>query len=215
MSHRSCLVTLLFLVLALAASGTKLLAQAPAVQVQIYDYAELRPRALHELVARTQEILVDVGVSVQVRLCRGNLALPCDSQTGGLRRLMIRLVAGGAKKMSNLRRPPLGQSFADHDGGTYASVFVERVQDAAAEANVPWLIVLAYAAVHEVGHLLLGDEAHSAQGLMKASWDRKDYEAMSQNHFHFSKEQARELASRYSAAESGEVSPSTALTDPR
>ena len=35
---------------------------------------------------------------------------------------------------------------------------------------------------------------------MKASWDRKDYEAMSQNHFHFSQEQVGELATQYGAA---------------
>src|SRR4030095_16587884 len=152
-------------------------------------HAELKPGTLHDLVALTEKVLVEAGVSVQVKLCRGNLAVPCESQTGGVRRLMIRVVAGEAKRMSNVRRPPLGQSFADYRGGTYASVFLEKVQDGAAEAMVPWVIVLAYAVVHEVGHLLLGDQAHTARGVMKASWDRKDYEAMYQNHFHFSQEQ--------------------------
>ena len=96
--------------------------------------------------------------------------------------------------MRILRRPPLGQSFADHQGGTYGSVFLERVQDAAGEANIPWVTLLAYAVAHEVGHLLLGAEAHTAKGLMKASWDRKDYVEMSQSHFHFGKEQLRQFA---------------------
>jgi len=198
MSRRSCLIPLLFL--ALGGSATTVSAQSPAVQVQIYDYAELKPGALHDLVALTQGILVDAGVSVEVRLCRGNLALPCESQPGGVRLLMIRVVAGETKRMSNVRRPPLGQSFADYRGGTYASVFLERVQDAAAGANVPWVIVLAYAVVHEVGHLLLGDQAHTVRGMMKSNWDRKDYEAMSQNHFHFSQEQVAELETQYGAA---------------
>jgi len=186
--------------LALAGSATTVSAQSPAVQVQIYDYAELKPGTLHDLVALTQGTLVDAGVSVEVKLCRGNLALPCESQPGGIRRLMIRVLAGEAKRMSNVRRPPLGQSFADYRGGTYASVFLERVQDAAAGANVPWVIVLAYAVVHEVGHLLLGDQAHTVRGMMKPNWDRKDYEAMSQNHFHFSREQVGELATQYGGA---------------
>jgi hypothetical protein len=58
--------------------------------------------------------------------------------------------------------------------------------------------VLAYAAAHEIGHLLLGD-AHTPQGLMKATWVANDFLAMSQNDFHFSPEQARTLTSRYGA----------------
>ena len=212
MSRRSCLIPLLFLLL--AGGATTVSAQLPAVQVQIYDYAELKSGTLHDLVVLTDEVLVEAGVSVQVKLCRGNLALPCESQSGGARRLMIRVVAGEPKRMSNVRRPPLGQSFADHQGGLYASVFLERVQDAAAGANVPWVTLLAYATAHEVGHLLLGDEAHTTRGVMKASWDRKDYEAMSQNHFHFSQEQVRELRVRYSASGAEDVGPETASKNP-
>jgi len=49
---------------------------------------------------------------------------------------------------------------------------------------------------------------------MKASWDRKDYEAMSQNHFHFSQEQVRELRVRYSASGAEDVGPETASKNP-
>ena len=93
-------------------------------------------------------------------------------------------------------RPPLGQSLADHEGGTYSSVFLERVQDAAAEANVPWDIVLAYAAAHETV-ILLGSEAHTARGLMKAHWGRDDYLEINQHQLHFIDEQAHQLANRY------------------
>ena len=82
------------------------------------------------------------------------------------------------------------------EGGTYGSVFLSRVKDAAAEANVPWDIVLANAIAHEGGHLLLG-AAHTPRGLMKATWGRAEYEAMYQRRLHFSDEQSRQLGSRY------------------
>jgi hypothetical protein len=94
---------------------------------------------------------------------------------------------------------PLGQSFADNKGGTYASVFLASVQDQAAEANVPWITVLAYAAVHEIGHLLLGNQTHTLRGLMKANWGREDYAGMDQNRCHFSSEQILQLTLRYGA----------------
>lgn len=137
------------------------------------------------------------GLSVQIKLCRGVGAAPCESQTGSTRSLLIRVVAGGSKTKDSVLHPPLGQSMADREGGTYSSLFLERVQDAAAEANVPWDIVLAYAAAHEVGHLLLGSEAHTARGVMKAHWGREDYEAMNQHQLHFIDQQAHQLANRY------------------
>jgi hypothetical protein len=195
MSNRCC--SILFLLLALAGNVNTLLAEAPALQVQVYDYADLEPGPLHKAVALTQEILTSAGVSVQVKICRGSSAVSCDAGVGSARYLVIRIVAGGTKMNDSVVHPHMGQSVADQKGGTYSSIFLERVQDAAAEANVPWDTVLAYAAAHEVGHLLLGSEAHTARGLMKACWGRDDYEAMNQHQFHFIDQQAHLLANRY------------------
>jgi hypothetical protein len=202
MSNRSCSTLLLFL--ALAGNAKTLTAQASAVQVKVYDYADLKPEFLHNVVTLTQQILAGTGLSVQVELCRGGLAVSCEGQSG--RSLVVRMVAGGSKTNDNVLRAPLGQSMADHQGGTYASIFMERIQDAAAEANVPRDTVLAYAIAHEVGHLLLGDNAHTPRGVMKGNWDRKDYEAMNQRQFHFIEGQAHQLASRFG----GSPSPSAA-----
>ena len=154
MSNRSCSILLLFL--ALAGNAKTLTAQASTVQVQVYDYADLKAESLHSVIALTQQILAGAGLSVQVELCRGNLAVSCEGRSGPYPEPGGPVVAGGSKTKDSVLRSPLGQSMADHQGGTYASVFMERIQDAAAKANVPWDTVLAYAVAHEVGHLLLG-----------------------------------------------------------
>ena len=200
MSNRSC--SILFLFLALAGTAKTLTAQSSAVQVKVYDYADLKPESLHKVVALTQQILTGAGLSVQVELCRGSLAVSCEGQGGLIRNLVVRVVAGGSKTKDSVLRAPLGQSMADHQGGIYASIFMERIQDAAAEANVPSDTVLAYAVAHEVGHLLLGDNAHTPRGVMKGNWDRKDYEAMNQNQFHFIEGQAHQMASRFGGSPS-------------
>jgi hypothetical protein len=194
MSNRGGLILLLFLALAARAS-----AQTPALQVQVYDYAGLKPAALRKFATLLDSILVGAGLSIQVKLCDRNDEASCETKPGSARRLVIRVVAGQAKTMRNASRLPLGQSFADHEGGTYASVFLEAVQDQAVEANVPWATVLSYATAHEIGHLLLGNQAHTPRGLMKANWNRNDYEAMNQNHCHFSIEQIHQLARCYGA----------------
>ena len=113
---------------------------------------------------------------------------------------MIRVVADTGKNMKNIRVEKLGMSVAGHDGGTYATVFLKPTEEKAADANLPRTIVLAYAAAHEIGHLLLGDQAHTSRGLMKATWGPDDFQAMAQNGFHFSPEQTRELAGRYGSS---------------
>jgi hypothetical protein len=103
-----------------------------------------------------QGILAGAGLSVHVEACARDVEESCKTPPGTARSLVIRVVTGTATKMRNVRRAPLGLSFADREGGTFASVLLERIQDEAAEADFSWVIVLAYAASHEVGHLLLG-----------------------------------------------------------
>ena len=212
MSHRSCLIFLFFL--ALAANPHTLSAQKPRIQVQVADYTDLKPQALREVVALIQDILDSAGVSAKVKLCGGSHVASCESETGEIRRLLIRVLPWEPKKPGNPGRRPLGVSFAGHGGGTYATVFLEGVQDEAAAASVPRLIVLAYTVAHEVGHLLLGDEAHTARGLMKPHWNRKDYEAMSQGHCHFSAEQMQQLTTRFGPSAPEPVAIADAFTSP-
>ena len=190
MSNRGCLI------LALLVLGSKLSAQTPAVEIHVYDQAGLRPSTFEKLSTQTQKILAETGLLIRVKACGRNASVVCEGQSYGTRYLIVRVAAGYPKKMKNLRRPPLGQSFADSDGGKYATLFVEHVQDQAAANNIPWITLLCYATLHEIGHLLLGNEAHAPRGVMKATWDRKDYEAMNQNYLHFSEEQIRQLRSR-------------------
>jgi hypothetical protein len=202
MSNRGSL--LLFVILALAGNAKNVAGQTSVIQVQVYDYAGLNPAALHEFMARTREILIGSGVSVEVDAC-ARAAAPCESHIGSSRQVVIRVVADTGKNMKNVRLETLGLSVADHDGGTYASVFLKPAEEKASDANLPRIIVLAYAAAHEIGHLLLGDQAHAPRGLMKATWDPNDFQAMAQNRFHFSPEQTRELTIRYGTAHRAEA----------
>ena len=193
MKNRGCL--LLLLLQTLAGNSNTVSAQTSALQVQVYDYAGLSPAALHEFVTRTQEILASSGVSLEVDACARGTA-PCESHSGSSRQIVIRVVTDTVKNMKNVRLEKLGMSVAGHDGGTYATVFLKSAEEKASDANLPRTTVLAYAAAHEIGHLLLGDGPQPA-GLMKATWGADDFQAMAQNGFHFSREQARELAGRY------------------
>ena len=170
--------------------------QTAGIEVQVYNNAGLEPSTLQKFARGTQEILSSTGTAIHLVLCQRATAGSCED-LDTREKLLLRVARGSAKKMNNASYPPLGQSFADHSGGKYASVFLEAVKDQASEANVPWLTVLDYAAVHEIGHLLLGDQAHTPRGIMKERWDQNDYVDMYQGRFQFSDEQIRQLRSRY------------------
>jgi hypothetical protein len=209
MANRGCYLLLLFLTLFSNAKSVS--AQAAALQVQVYDYTGLSPAALHEFVTRTQEILTGAGISVGVDACPRGVSTSCESRRGSFRQVVIRVVAGAPRNSNQDRWQHLGQSIAARDGGTYASVYLKLAEEEAAETNLPRILVLAYAAAHEVGHLLLGDEAHTPQGLMKASWEPADFQAMAQNRLHFSAEQTRELKRSYGAGRSPGVGADTSI----
>src|SRR5262252_2499261 len=117
--------SVLFLCLALFRSADLV---GATLQIQVYDYALTRPASLRKMVSELEDILRHAGVSVQVRVCRGSVAVVCGDQEGPV----IRILPGNAKRMRNLRRPPMGQSFATQTGGGYATIFLGAVQDEAA-----------------------------------------------------------------------------------
>jgi hypothetical protein len=196
MKSRGCL---LVLILVLACSANSVSAQTFALWVQVYDFAGLSPGALREFTTRTEAILASSGVSSKVVECPTGAA-PCESPSGISRRLAIRVLPDTGKDLKKVRTETLGMSIAGPKGGTYATVFLKSTEEKASDLKLSRSVVLAYAAAHEIGHLLLGCQAHTAHGLMKAVWDTSDFQAMSQNSLRFSPEQTRELVSRYGHA---------------
>ena len=67
---------------------------------------------------------------------------------------------------------PLGYSLIDTAtrSGALATIYVDRVAWLADAAGVDTRMLLGRAIAHELGHLLLGTNAHSETGLMRAVW---------------------------------------------
>jgi len=165
----------------------------PHVQIQVYDYASVGAVPLRSFVDGFDGVLRQSGLDVEVTLCRGFGAVACESEGDLPDHLTLRILGGDAGQMKNVRRRPLGQSLAGPTGGSQAELFLGAARDQAAAADVPWPVVLAHAAAHEVGHLLLGSGAHTPWGLMKPAWERPEYQAMFQNRLHFTPEQVRRM----------------------
>jgi hypothetical protein len=79
------------------------------------------------------------------------------------------------------------------DGTGYSNLFFPCIEKLAEIADIPSSLLLAYTAAHEIGHLLLGADAHATTGIMKKKWDKQDFRAMLQGALCFCPEQKRAL----------------------
>ena len=96
-----------------------------------------------------------------------------------------------------------GVSFLGTDGsGAYADVFLEPIRQLQQSSNVSVSATLGDVIAHELGHLLLGTNAHSVQGIMQAHWQTPQLRSISQGRLLFTPDQAGRIRNKI-AAEKG------------
>lgn len=90
----------------------------------------------------------------------------------------------------------LGSSVAGAEGGVYGLIYYPSIERMAKTIDMPVSIILALATVHEIGHLLLGSQAHWPAGIMRPQWDRGVLGEMIQRNQFFNKSQSSTLRRR-------------------
>jgi hypothetical protein len=171
--------TLVVLLLAGTSNGSAAVLDVPVTPliIRIYDAPPLATTETNEALAEAKAILTAAGFAPEWLMCQpqvtpgGRCALPLSAAE-----LAVRVVTAPAVSGPIGRTPlPLGYSLVDvqTQSGALATIYLDRVRwlASAADARVPML--LGRAIVHEIGHLLLGHQAHSRGGVMRAVWTRE------------------------------------------
>jgi hypothetical protein len=161
------------------------------VEIEIHDYADLSRNSLREFAISMHRILTSGNLLVHTVVSTAASASRCTRPHRTTGSLQIRILRDAPNRTE--AQPILREAFVGAGRGRYATLFVHAVQQQASAVDVPWTVVLASAGSHEVGHLLLGG-AHTPRGVMKAHWNRSDYESMKQSGFHFSIDQVHQFA---------------------
>jgi len=169
------------------------------LQVRVYD-AGVMPAADQTVALRAAAgVLAAAGIDVTWLRCGNDAAAAhaaaCDTPSGPAE-LSVRLVRlpGAPSAGGQLQ---LGYSLVDTAirEGRLATVFVDRVQWLAAQARADAAVLLGFATAHEIGHLLLGTNAHAAHGLMRAVWSRAQLQHADVNDWVFSRDEAVKMRS--------------------
>jgi len=98
-----------------------------------------------------------------------------------------------ARESGELRRAPrtvMGATTWTDQGTPVVYVFYRRVEAEAERYAVSAALVLACALAHEVGHVLMPEGGHSREGLMRACWNRDDFNSADRGQLRFVPAQA-------------------------
>jgi hypothetical protein len=156
----------------------------PKLTLRVYNLAHVEPHALRGARQVTAQILERAGIrsvwtAGDVNAGESHLV---DARTTADRacddalrssELRIRLVPAAPPGL-----PPMELAFALPCAryGVQVTVFIDRIEQVAARISPCYATVLGHAIAHEVGHVLLRSEQHASTGLMRAVWDRKDWD---------------------------------------
>lgn len=90
-----------------------------------------------------------------------------------------------------------GVSFLDHDAGAYADIFFEPIRQFHEQnREISLAPILGDVLAHELGHLLLGSNAHSRDGIMQPHWTKEQLQQVAMGRMRFSKEQVTRMRAR-------------------
>jgi len=145
------------------------------VTVRIYNNAGVKLQRLAAAQQVAAAILAGIGVAPEWRDCRtvrgpsARAADACHDQRQSVE-LIVRIVPAPARWHDPAA---FGYSLVDTivDHGTLSTLFADRIQASAVRLSIDANVLLGRVLAHELGHLLLGTTAHSAEGLMRARWN--------------------------------------------
>lgn len=145
------------------------------IHVRVYETRNARPADLTTALRLATGVFAAADIGVVWQLCDQmgpSGARACDTPIAD-DELAVRLVRVRGKPSAR-GELSLGYSLIDTSSvmGTLATVYLNRVEWLASQARYDGTRLLGFALAHELGHLLLGTNAHSPTGLMRALWSR-------------------------------------------
>jgi hypothetical protein len=157
-------------------------ARGDQVTVYVQDASVVPARVMSGAQSLANEMFAGAGVTIDWHRYR-----PSPSQSRRAGSIFIEMCTNTPRQ-----RMPRALAFAVPDAGGHITVFYDRIKEAAQfeMSNKP---LLAHVLVHEIAHILQGNERHSEGGVMKATWSLKDIKAMRWRPLSFGAEDVRSI----------------------
>jgi hypothetical protein len=167
------------------------------VTVSVYNDAQVPPDILARAEQQAAKIFSRAGLDVTWLRCThinsGVRAAACNGfDAPG--HVAVRIIAHTPSSRSDAA---FGVAFLAPDGtGRYSDVFWKRAQGLHANSNVDLGGILGSVIAHEMGHLLLGSNAHAISGIMRARWESDELHRIAMGTLMFLPEQRERMHAR-------------------
>jgi hypothetical protein len=143
----------------------------PDITVHLYDYVAVSEQTLAHALGEAARILRIAGITTKWRV---HALHDADAATSALpfkfgpSDLAVRVMPAEMAVPLGLTPDALGFAFPSQvEGiGTLALVVFDQIEDAARRPG----LLMGHVIAHEIGHLLLGPNSHSATGIMQDPW---------------------------------------------
>lgn len=175
-----------------------------AIQIRVYDYARVSPAVLDRAKASASEILEQAGIPLEWVECRIRPEDPPKDRAcelpGTPLDLYLHILDPDMAKAAG-RSECLGFALLAEGFDSTASVNFHRALELESESQGSRAAILGAVIAHEIGHLLLDQSSHAANGIMRAKWDVQDLKRISEGRMWFTVEQASRIASQVAQRE--------------
>lgn len=169
------------------------MAENPQVSVLVYDDAQVPADTLTRAEHRAATIFSSAGLNVIWVNCIHGGAAACHPFSDPFS-LVLLIVPNAAPPTADAI---FGIAFLGPDGiGRNADVFWKRVQELQTNSKVDTANLLGCVMAHEMGHLLLGPNAHAVSGIMEPHWQDWELRNISMGTLRFLPEQSRRMRAR-------------------
>ena len=167
------------------------------VTVSVYNDAQVPPDTLTWAEQQAAKIFSRARLDVRWLRCThinsGVRAAACNGfDVPG--HVAVRIIAHTPSSESDAA---FGVAFLAPDGtGRYSDVFWKRAQGLHANSNVDLGGILGSVIAHEIGHLLLGSNAHAISGIMRAHWESSELHRIAMGTLMFLPEESNRMHER-------------------
>ncbi len=171
-------------------------AREPAITIAVYNRARVAPDSLSQAEKIAQRTLQDAGVESVWINCRVSDTEGDDCRHASDDKWLVLTImhsshGGGTSEI-------MGKALEDESGnGSYCYIFRDKVDEIVQKTHLNPARLLGPALAHELGHLLLGVNSHSPEGIMAGRWNAREIDAARRGALGFTKHDAEAIQRRW------------------
>ena len=163
------------------------------ITVQVHNSAGVSSSVLRQGEAEAARIFANAGIDVVWQNCPNNSGVISDCLGFTPNEFSLQIVSNGR----TLNDSVFGQAFLGEGGiGKFCDIFFNRIEQIWQGSGTDPSLILGAVAAHELGHLLLGSNAHSPVGIMQPVWPPKNLRAIDMGTLLFTRKQAALMKAR-------------------